>query len=233
MGDAIRFRIRELEQRSGVKRQTIHYYLREGLLQPPLEKFKNSAWYDQRHVARLRLIRDLRENQFLPLKAIRAIIEEEPAGDFSDAQRQTLATFRDKLRRRHQQREPYHDLQNLTAEIRFTQAEIEQLSKLAWIHPRQAGQRWQVDDCEARLLRAWAAVRDAGLTPRRGFTPDDFLIFDSLLGELAKHAAEMIRNRLGNLQADSLESLYDQLTPALEAALGQTHASKLERELTG
>ena len=232
MSDTDRFRIRELEQRTGVKRQTIHYYLREGLLQPPLEKFKNSAWYDQRHVARLLLIRDLRETQFLPLKAIRAIIEEQPAGEFSAAQRRTLDTFRDKLRRRHQQREPHHDLQNLADEIRFTQAEIEQLSSLAWIHPRQVGQRGQGDDREARLLRAWAAVRDAGLTPRRGFTPDDFVIFDTLLGELAAHAAQMISDRLGDLQADRLECLYDRLGPALEAALGQTHAIKLERELT-
>jgi len=30
-----RLRIRDLEQHSGVSRRTIHYYLREGLLQPP------------------------------------------------------------------------------------------------------------------------------------------------------------------------------------------------------
>ena len=221
-------------KRTGINRQTIHYYLREGLLQPPVEKLRNSAWYDERHVARLLLIRDLRETQFLPLRAIRAIIEEEKhAGEFSDAQRQTIETFREKLRERHLRREPRHDLEDLSAEIRFTRAEIEQLSTLSWIHPRQAGQRWRVDDREARLLRAWAAVRDAGLTPRRGFTPDDFMMFDTLLGELASHAAQMIGNRLGNLEAEKLERLYDQLAPALEAALGQTHAVKLEQALAG
>jgi len=234
MNGPTKIRIRELEQRTGVSRQTIHYYLREGLLQPPVEKNKNSAWYDERHISRLLLIKDLKENKFLPLKAVRAIIEgeAEQAGEFSQAQRQTIDAFRETLRHRDQQRQPQHDLTALLDEISFTEAEIEQLSSLGWIHPRQASGSWRIDDREASLLRAWAEVRDAGLTPRRGFTPSDFVIFDTVLGELAVHMAEMIGSRLGDLEANRLESLYDQLSPALESALGQTHAIKLEQELT-
>lgn len=233
MSGATKLRIRDLEQRTGVNRQTIHYYLREGLLQAPIEKKRNSAWYDERHVGRLLQIRDLKENSFLPLKAIKAVIaEEEDSTDFSAAQQNTIDSLREALREREHQRTPRHDLEKLVEEIRFTQAEVEELSSLGWIHPRQAGDEWRINDEEAQLLRAWAAVRDAGLTPARGFQPRDFEVFDTLLGELARQLADMLGSRLGNLDGKELESLYDRLVPSLNKALGQTHAIKLEQALT-
>jgi DNA-binding transcriptional MerR regulator len=233
MSGSERLRIRDLEQRSGVSRQTIHYYLREGLLQAPIEKNRNSAWYDESHLARLLLIRDLKENSFLPLKAIRAVIaEEESPAEFTAAQQNTIDSLRDTLRQREHQRSAQQDLSALVEEIRFTQAEIEQLSGLGWIHPRQGGGVWRVNDIEAQLLRAWATVRDAGLTPARGFQPRDFEVFDSLLGELAEQLAVMLGTRLGSLGAADLETLYDRLVPALNSALGQTHAVKLVQALT-
>ena len=228
-----RIRIRELAQRSGVSRQTIHYYLREGLLQAPVDKNKNSAWYDDRHVTRLHLIRDMRENKFLPIKAIRAIIEEDREdADFSHGQRETIAAFRETLRSRDARRPYSQDLELLAAEIRFTSAEITQLKQMAWIQPQTEAGREMVDERQAQLLRAWAAVRDAGLTPRRGFTPRDFVIFDELLGELAQHQAQRIKTRLGQLDPETLESIYDRLVPALQTALGLTHAIKVEQALT-
>lgn len=231
MGDK-QLRIRELEQQSGVNRQTIHYYLREGLLQPPVAKFKNSAWYDLRHVNRLALIRDLRENKFLPIKAIRAIIEgdSEPAG-FSPAQRRTIDSFRDTLRSRDAKRNYTIDLLLLSEEVRFTAAELDQMKELAWLVPQVNRGREMIDEHQAALLRAWASVRDAGLTPKRGFVPEDFIIFDQLLGQLAQSQAELIKTRLGHLDIDTLQGIYDRLVPALQIALGLTHATKVEQAL--
>jgi len=49
-------RISELAKRSGVPRTTIHFYLREGLLHPPVKTGKTMAYYDQSHLSRLDLI---------------------------------------------------------------------------------------------------------------------------------------------------------------------------------
>jgi len=62
--------------------------------------------------------------------------------------------------------------------------------------------------------------------------PGDFVIFDELLGQLAQHQAALIRSRLGQLDADTLASIYDRLVPALQVALGLTHAIKVEQALT-
>lgn len=69
--------MRELEKASGVGRETIRYYIREGLLPEPDRVSRNSAWYSDDHVARLRAIKRLQEERFLPLAVIRSLLEAE------------------------------------------------------------------------------------------------------------------------------------------------------------
>ncbi|MFN8578319.1 MAG: MerR family transcriptional regulator [Candidatus Sericytochromatia bacterium] len=68
------FRIKQLIEKTGVSRETIHFYLTEGLLPEPNKKTKNMSWYSQEHIERLNLIKELQEKQFLPLKVIKAIL---------------------------------------------------------------------------------------------------------------------------------------------------------------
>src|SRR5882757_9868121 len=67
-------RMAELARRSGVSRETIHFYLREGLLPRPRKGGKTVAFYDEGHLQRLRLIRRLREEKYLPLVVIRRLL---------------------------------------------------------------------------------------------------------------------------------------------------------------
>ncbi len=67
-------RMAELERLSGVPRETIHYYLREGLLPAPSRQGKTQALYDDGHLERLRLVRQLREEKYLPVAVIRSIL---------------------------------------------------------------------------------------------------------------------------------------------------------------
>ena len=68
-------RMRELETRSGVGRETIRFYIREGLLPEPARAARNSASYSEAHVTRLTLIKRLQEERFLPLAVIRGILD--------------------------------------------------------------------------------------------------------------------------------------------------------------
>jgi AcrR family transcriptional regulator len=52
--------IGELEQESGVPRQTIYYYLRTGLLPPSQKASRSRALYDEDHLALVKEIEDLR-----------------------------------------------------------------------------------------------------------------------------------------------------------------------------
>jgi DNA-binding transcriptional MerR regulator len=68
-------KIRELVQRTRVSKETVHYYLREGLLPKPRKRGRNIADYNDTHVERIRLIKELQDRYFLPLAVIKNIIK--------------------------------------------------------------------------------------------------------------------------------------------------------------
>jgi len=61
----------ELAERSGVSAGTIKHYLREGLLPEPVRTSRNMAYYPEQFVERIRLIKRLQEERFMPLRLIR------------------------------------------------------------------------------------------------------------------------------------------------------------------
>jgi DNA-binding transcriptional MerR regulator len=75
-----RMRMAELARASGVSRDTIHYYLREGLLPKPIKGGRTVSYYDDSHLERLRLIRRLREEKYLPVAVIRRLVDAGPDG---------------------------------------------------------------------------------------------------------------------------------------------------------
>src|ERR671931_1353640 len=72
-------RISELAERSGVPVATIRHYLREGLLPEPVKTSRNMAYYPPEFVERIRLIKQLQEERFMPLRVIRDLLQREDA----------------------------------------------------------------------------------------------------------------------------------------------------------
>ena len=68
-------KIRDLVERTGVSRETVHYYIRDGLLPKPRKRGKNIADYDEGYVERIRMIKELQDNYFLPLAVIKNILK--------------------------------------------------------------------------------------------------------------------------------------------------------------
>ena len=63
-------RISELAERAEVPVATVRHYLREGLLPEPVKTSRNMAYYPPEFVDRIRLIKQLQEERFMPLKVI-------------------------------------------------------------------------------------------------------------------------------------------------------------------
>lgn len=76
-------RIGELSRRSGVSVTTLKWWIREGLLSPGVTTAANQAEYGDAHLARVALIRALREVAGLPVATIRATLEAMASGDGS------------------------------------------------------------------------------------------------------------------------------------------------------
>src|ERR687893_439009 len=71
-------RMRELAAASGVSAGTIKHYLREGLLPDPVKTSRNMAWYPPEFAERIRLIKRLQEERFMPLRLIKRMLDEDP-----------------------------------------------------------------------------------------------------------------------------------------------------------
>ena len=68
-------RISELAKRSDVSIPTIKHYLKEGLLPRPIKTGRTMSYYDESCVDRVRLIKRLQNERFLPLYVIKQILE--------------------------------------------------------------------------------------------------------------------------------------------------------------
>jgi DNA-binding transcriptional MerR regulator len=70
-----RLKISELAELSGVTIPTIRYYLQENLLPPPTKTGKTMAYYDRACVDRIKLIKRLQKERFLPIEVIRRLLD--------------------------------------------------------------------------------------------------------------------------------------------------------------
>ncbi|MGH3100069.1 MAG: MerR family transcriptional regulator, partial [Thermoleophilia bacterium] len=74
-------KMKELAEASGVSAGTIKHYLREGLLgegSDIVKTSRNMAWYPPEYVERIRLIKRLQEQRFLPLRLIKELLADRP-----------------------------------------------------------------------------------------------------------------------------------------------------------
>ena len=81
MSDRPGLKMSELADASGVSAGTIKHYLREGLLGDEdgiVRTSRNMAWYPPEYVDRIRLIKRLQEERFLPLRLIKDALAERP-----------------------------------------------------------------------------------------------------------------------------------------------------------
>jgi DNA-binding transcriptional MerR regulator len=145
--DDQRFRIDELAQRSGLTVDTIRYYAREGLLDPP-ERCGRHKLYGRVHLERLRRIRELQEQRF-SLAAIRAIVTVARPG------LESLFTSGGRAY-------TYDELVERAAADRDLVDRLHEVGMLP--DPAEFG-REAYDDSDLGLLRAVAELREIGMTP--------------------------------------------------------------------
>ena len=69
-------KIKDLVDRTGVTRATIHHYVKEGLLPQPAKTSRNMALYDPDCVERVLLVKGLQKQQRRSLAEVKAIMEE-------------------------------------------------------------------------------------------------------------------------------------------------------------
>lgn len=159
-------RMSELARAAGVSAQTIHFYLREGLLPPPVKTAPNMAYYGPEHVEEIQLIKELQEKHYLPLSVIKHVLDAKRRGkDMGQLQDMLLsleATFRPLGPE--EELEPVATVQ-LIAMSGLAVEVVEALEQMGLLSPDVTPEGKRYDGLDVRIARSIKKLLDLGLNP--------------------------------------------------------------------
>lgn len=216
-------KISELARESGVSTATIKHYLREGLLPEPVKTSRNMAYYPREFVDRTKLIKQLQEERFLPLRLIKAMLEQDPE------RARALVELEDRILER-----------ALAGEReRVSRAELEQrygvpgevldrLAELGVLSPDEQGYA----PLDVQIVEAIGRFRAGGYDERLGFTVYDTLRYKRLLEELAREEIAVLMERLvGRMPTERAVALIEAGIDPLHDLIAAMHRKLLLQAL--
>lgn len=210
---------------TGVSRETVRFYISEGLLPPPVKSARNMAWYSDRHVDLLRLISRLQNEQFLPLRAIRSLVHGTDDMSFTPQQEAVLAEMRQELAAVDVLHHPPGEALSENCPDGFDSDECEELRKLGEL----SGESDSV--LEADLRRIWGRLRQNGLTEERGFSP----LTLGYLSDLAKLAVQeelrLFGEKIVQMSEGEAKRLSHEVIPALNDVFSLLHKQRLTQAI--
>jgi DNA-binding transcriptional MerR regulator len=218
-------KISELAERAEVPVATVRHYLREGLLPEPVKTSKNMAYYPPEFAARIRLIKQLQEDRFMPLRVIRDVLES-AGGDLE--QLRTVVEAGDSLVDR--VLAPLAD-RTPEAEIleRYEVPEraLRRLTEVGVLSPDESG----YSQAEVRVIDAIARFRAAGWNETTGFGARDVARLMAGLGAVVADELELLLQRFAALDPNRAAALLDGGASPFPDLIGALHAKALTDEL--
>ncbi len=180
-------KMRELERRSGVGRETIRYYIRLGLLPEPGRPKANVADYGEEHVRRLGVIRRLQRERYLPLSFIKQVLDRPTSGEIA-----ALPGLEGMLAASLGVARGATPLAQASVEAGLERAELEVLIRDGVVAVRDGA----LGALDLAIAKAWGRVKAAGYDPDAGFFAEDAAVYAEALEPLARREIERFYGRL-------------------------------------
>lgn len=216
-------RMGELAEASGVPAPTIKHYLREGLLPEPVKTSRNMAYYPPSSVERIKLIKRLQQERFMPLKAIRKLLEEDPerAGALLELEDRILDRALAGERAR-----------TSAAEVRerygVPREVLDRLAELEVLTPNSRG----YSPSDVTIIEAISRFRAGGYDEQIGFTVYDTLRYKTALEALVQQEVEMVMGRLaGEVPPERVVEMLEAGAQPLKDLIAALHTKLLVAEL--
>jgi DNA-binding transcriptional MerR regulator len=222
-------RMGELAEASGVPAPTIKHYLREGLLPEPVKTSRNMAYYPPEFVDRIKLIKRLQEERFMPLKAIKSVLDEGPerAGALVELEDRILDRALAGERAR-----------TSAAEVRerygVPKEVLDRLAELEVLTPNSRG----YSPSDVQIIEAISRFRAGGYDEQIGFTVYDTLRYKTAIEELVRQEVEVVMTRLaGEVPPERVVEMLEAGAQPLKDLIAALHTklmvAELERQRNG
>ncbi len=208
---------------------TIRHYLREGLLGGEgagiVRTSRNMAYYPPELIERVRLIKRLQEERFMPLRMIKVVLEEDPEHV------RALVELEDRILERalagaeeggrtstKEVRERYEIPRNV----------LERLAEIGVLTPNRRG--YERDD--VKIIEAIASFRAGGYEEALGFTVYDTLRYREALEPLVREEVRALLDRLaGEVEIERALEIVAAGAEPLRELIGAMHSKLLLAEL--
>ena len=200
-------KMRELEARTGLNRETIRVYLRNGLVPEPERPRHNVADYNDSHVTAITAVRDLQRNSGLTLNQIKDVLNGQQGA------RQIEAGA-------------FQNLEALVATrvgVDDRQVSIASLLKV-WPHAEEDARAFEemglidivqtrkgpsLSVTDSRLVTIWGEMRASGYSNELGFTPDILSFYKGPAEEVARQESNIfLRLVEGKIDEQAAAALF-------------------------
>ncbi len=199
----------ELAERSGVSAGTIKHYLREGLLgqgDDVVRTSRNMAYYPPDYFDKIRTIKRLQGERYMPLRAIKDALER------AAADREDERVSVTEARRR------YAIPQNV----------LDRLKDIGVLTPTAKG--YDADDL--KIIEAISRFRAGGYDEALGFTVYDTLRYQEALSPLVQEEVRVLLERVaGEVAVDRAVEIIASGAEPLRDLIGAMHSKLLLAEL--
>jgi len=222
------YRMKDLCEATGLDRQTIHFYISKGLVPEGKKTGRNMAYYSEQHLDRLRLVRQLQHERFLPLKAIRALLDGETDA-FTKEQQGLLRDLKVRLAPvvgAPSQPVEGIDVGPLLAVHQTRLDELETLAEMGLCTLERRDGTTKIAPADTWVIETWGALRAAGLSEELGFQASDLKVHEAAISQLFGHETELLLSRLGHLPAEQIATIIARALPAIHTLFVRYHLAK-------
>ena len=215
--------MRELAAASGVPAPTIKHYLREGLLPEPVKTSRNMAYYPPEFVERIKLIKRLQEERFMPLKAIKNVLDEDP--DRARAMLELGDQILDRALAGERSR-------TSAAEVRkrygMPKEVLDRLAEIGLLTPNSRG----YTPSDVTIIEAISSARAGGPDEQIPFTVYDTPPYYPRLEELVRQEVDVVMERLaGEVPPERVVELLEAGAQPLKDFIAALHTKLMVAEL--
>lgn len=235
--DRYPYRMKDLCEQTGLDRQTVHFYIAQGLVPEGQKTGRNMAYYGPEHVERIRLVREMAQERFLPLRAVKAAIEGED-GAFTPKQRDLIRAVKARVTGslRPDDQRPHEERRTVSAPTLLSahgvdRDELEHMAALGLLSLVEVDGETHVHQDDAYLVELWGRLRGEGYTRDRGFSTEDLAEYERAIDTLVNFEIRIFAERLQDLSPAEASRMVERGLPLINEFLGRYHATRIRNFL--
>ena len=193
--------MRELEQRTGVNRETIRVYFRNGLLPDPARPKPNVADYDESHVQAIQAVRNLQRNDGLTLPQIKDALSGQSSERRVDAgalrNLETLVATRVGID------DQQVLLSTLTKDWPHASEDAKIFEKMGLVTLVKSRKGLSLSITDSRIVTIWQQMRADGYTEANGFPPTIVDFYKGPATAIARQETRLFLDAVDGRMSDS------------------------------